>query len=260
VHKVAVQIGDLTIYWYGVLVATGFLVGLWTATRRGSRDGIPGERIADLGLWIMVGAIVGARLFFVIAYWRDDFAHKPFWEVFMIRKGGLVFYGGLVGASLACIFQVRAKRLPLWKIADALAPSIALGYVFGRLGCLMNGCCYGKACALPWAVHFPNDHESFPQGVHPTQIYESLMNLALYGALAWLYRHKKFDGQVFAAYLLGYAVLRSIGESFRGDYAVRYLGGWATPAQIFGVLVLAAGLILWRTLPRPAPAGPDRRT
>jgi len=260
VHKVALQLGDFTLYWYGVLVALGFLAGLWTATRRGLRDGLPGERLADLGLWLMVGAIVGSRLFFVISYWREDFASKPLWEIFMIRRGGLIFYGGLVGASLACVFYVRARRLPLWKVADALAPSIALGYVFGRLGCLMNGCCYGRACDLPWAIHFPNDHSTYPQGVHPTQLYEALMNLGLYGALAWLYRRKQFDGQIFAAYLIGYAALRSMGEFLRGDYAVRYLGGWATPAQLFGIVVLAAGLGLWYTRSRPAapgPGGPD---
>jgi phosphatidylglycerol---prolipoprotein diacylglyceryl transferase len=245
VHKVAFQLGDFTIYWYGVMVALGFLFGLWTATRRGLRTGIPGERIADLGIWLMVGAIVGARLFFVVAYWETDFASKPLSEVFMIRKGGLVFYGGLVGASLACVFYVRAKGLPLLRVADALAPSIALGYVFGRLGCFLNGCCYGSACTLPWAVHFPSNHETYPQAVHPTQLYESLLNLGLYGALAWGYRRKRFDGQVFAGYLIGYAVLRTIGESFRGDYAVRYLGGWATPAQLFSILVFAAGAVLW---------------
>ena len=253
-QKIAFQFGDFTIYWYGVLVAIGFLAGLWTATRRGLRDGLPGDRLADLGIWLMVGAIVGARLFFVISYWREDFASKPIWEILMIRRGGLVFYGGLVGASLACFFFVRARRLPLWKVADALAPSIALGYMFGRIGCLMNGCCFGKPCSLPWALHYPNDHETWPQGVHPTQLYESLMNLALYGVLAWLYRRKKFDGQVFAAYLVGFALLRTIGEMFRGDYAVRYIDGWATPGQLFSAVVLAAGLTLWwKLMPRPAP-------
>jgi phosphatidylglycerol---prolipoprotein diacylglyceryl transferase len=256
VQKIAFQLGSLTIYWYGVLVAVGFLAGLWTAVRRCPRDGLPGERIADLGVWLMVGAVVGARLFFVVSYWREDFAGKPIWEVLMIRNGGLVFYGGLVGASLACILHARAKRLPLWKVADALAPSVALGYVFGRLGCFMYGCCYGQVCDLPWAVHFPSGHATYPHGVHPTQLYESLMNLGLYAALAWQYRRKTFDGQVFASYLMGYAVLRSIGEIFRGDYALRYLGGWATPAQLLGAAVFATGFALWWILPRP-PA--DRR-
>ena len=86
--------------------------------------------------------LVGARGLYVLSYWQEDFAGRPLWQILNIRGGGLVFYGGLIGASLACILYVRLKRLPLWKIADVLAPSIALGHAFGRIGCLMNGCCY----------------------------------------------------------------------------------------------------------------------
>ena len=181
----------------------------------------------------------------------------------MIQKGGLVFYGGLIGAAVACILYTRLKQLPLWKVADIMAPSIALGYVFGRIGCLMNGCCYGRACNMPWAITFPAGHETHPLGepatpVHPTQIYESLLNLFLYLGLAWLYRRKKYDGQVFSVYLVSYAVLRSTVEIFRGDYPAyqHFLGGWATPAQLVSIGILAAGLILIfilsRHTPRPA--------
>src|SRR4051812_6102658 len=191
------------------MVALGFMAALWTASRRGMREGVAPEKILDLGPWLILGAIVGARTLYVISYWREEFADKPM-EIFMIQKGGLVFYGGLVGSSLACILYVRWKKLPLWKFADILAPSVALGYVFGRIGCLMNGCCYGRTCDLPWAIRYPIGHETYPDGgdvtpVHPTQIYDSLLNLALYLFLAWLYRRKKFDGQIFAAYLVCYA-------------------------------------------------------
>lgn len=251
-QKVAFEIGSFPIHWYGILVATGFLLGLWTASRRGMRDGIPPERIADLGPWLIVGALVGARALFVISYWQEEFAGRPWTDVFMIRRGGLVFYGGLMGATLATLLYVWLKKLALWKIADALGPSIALGYVPGRLGCLMNGCCYGRPTHLPWAIHFPAEHASGGVGVHPTQIYDSLLNLALYLALAWLYRRKKFDGQIFAFYLIGYAMTRSLVEVFRGDYAVRYLGGWATPAHLVSIAALGAGLLLLWKLPRAA--------
>jgi phosphatidylglycerol:prolipoprotein diacylglycerol transferase len=120
----------------------------------------------------------------------------------------------------------------------------------------MTGCCYGRACDLPWAIRFPEGHETHPLDkpatpVHPTQIYESLLNLALYGALAWLFRRKKFDGQVFAIYLVSYAVLRSFVELFRGDYLVRYLGGIATPAQLVSIGIFLVGLFLLWQLPRP---------
>jgi phosphatidylglycerol:prolipoprotein diacylglycerol transferase len=138
----------------------------------------------------------------------------------------------------------------MWKGGDILAPSVALGHAIGRIGCLFNGCCYGRACNLPWAVHFPAGHATYPNGVHPTQIYESVLNFLLYAGLAWLYRKKKFDGQVFASYLVGYACIRSFVEMFRGDYPQYYFGGWVTPAHLVSIAILAAGLVLLCILPR----------
>jgi phosphatidylglycerol:prolipoprotein diacylglycerol transferase len=248
VHKVAFSLGDWTIYWYGVLVAAGFLAGLWTASRRGARGGLPPEKILDAGPWLILGAIVGSRLLYVISNWQD-FAGKPLLAMLNIRQGGLVFYGGLIGATLATLAYLRWKKLPILKFADALAPSIALGAFFGRLGCFMNGCCYGQTCGQPWAVHFPADSDAGSAGRHPSQIYDSLLNLALYAGLAWLYRRKRFDGQVFAAHLTCYALLRSFVELFRGDYerSKYLLGGWVTPAQFVSLGIFAVGLLLlWR--------------
>lgn len=244
-HKIAFQLGGFTIYWYGVFVALGFLAGLWTASRRALRDGIRAESIVDLGPWLILGTLVGARGLYVLSYWREDFAGRPLWQVFNIRGGGLVFYGGLIGASLACVLYVRWKKLPLWKTADILAPGVALGHAFGRVGCLMNGCCYGRACDLPWAIRFPYGHATYPNRVHPTEIYEAVLDSILYLFLAWLFRRKKFDGQVFAVYLLGYAMLRAFVESFRGDYTTYYFGGHATPAQVLSLFIFAAGALLW---------------
>lgn len=256
-HKIALHIPffwhggwtSIPIHWYGVLVATGFLAGLWTASRRGLRSGIAPEKILDAGPWLILGAIIGARILYVISYW-ENFAQDPIPEIFMIQRGGLVFYGGLVGAIASTLLYLRLKRLSVWKFGDALAPSIALGYFFGRFGCLMNGCCWGKPTDLPWAIHFPPDHETHGQCVHPTQIYEALLNLGLYAALAWLYRRKKFDGQIFALYMICYPLLRSFVEMFRGDYPRHYLGGWATPAQLFSLAILASGVALLLLLPK----------
>ncbi|MEY4916408.1 MAG: Phosphatidylglycerol--prolipoprotein diacylglyceryl transferase, partial [Verrucomicrobiota bacterium] len=144
-HPIAFQLGSLPVRWYGVMMALGFLAGLWTATRRARRVK-------------MFGSIAGARTVYVTTYWKQEFASQPFSEIFMVQHGGLVFYGGLIGAALAGSGYLAWKKLPVWKIADILAPSIALGSVFGRIGCLMNGCCYGYPCDLPWAIHFPADH------------------------------------------------------------------------------------------------------
>jgi phosphatidylglycerol:prolipoprotein diacylglycerol transferase len=235
------------------MMAVAFLAGLWTAGRRGIRDNLSPDSIMDLGPWLIVGTIVGARTLYVLTFWDTQFAHKPLAEIFKVWEGGLVFYGGLIGATVAGVAYLRLRKLPLWKMADAVAPSIALGYVFGRIGCLLNGCCYGRECHLPWAIQFP-DREGLPTTpVHPTQIYDSLLNLGFYAFLAWLYRRKKFDGQVFGAYLIGYALLRSFVEMFRGDYppSQHYLGGWATPGQMVSIGIVVAGLVLLLTLPRP---------
>jgi phosphatidylglycerol---prolipoprotein diacylglyceryl transferase len=238
------------------MMAVAFLLGLWTASRRGLRDGISAEQITDIGPWLIIGGIVGARTFHVVTYWHEEYARKSIWEIFMVHHGGLVYYGGLVGASLGCILYVRWKKIPLWKMADILAPSIALGYVFGRIGCLLNGCCFGRPCDLPWAVRFPADNSLHPPGtpVHPTQVYDSLLSLCLYLGLAWLYRRKKFDGQIFAVYLICYAITRSIVEVFRGDYTDRHLHGGLTPAHLISVGILLAGVLLFWRLPRRQPA------
>lgn len=252
-HSVAFQIGSFTIYWYGILAALGFLTAFWTATRRAPREGLAAEAVVDLAPWLIGGAIVGARLFYVLSHWQAEFAGKPLWEIFALRRSGLVWYGGLIGASLATLTYARWNAVSLWKLADVIAPSIALGHVFGRLGCLMTGCCYGRACELPWAIRFPQDHWTAGAPVHPTQIYEAVLNGLLYIGLMWLYRRKRFDGQIFGAYLIGYALLRGFVEAFRGDYPQYYLGGHVTPAQLLSVGILAAGaLLLWRLSKSPA--------
>jgi phosphatidylglycerol---prolipoprotein diacylglyceryl transferase len=252
-HKIAFQFGPLAIHWYGVMVALGFLAGLWTASRRAPQDGIHPERILDLGPWLIVGAIVGSRLLFVISYWDEYFARQPWYEVFMIQRGGLVFYGGLIGSFAAGVIFIRWKKLPFLKVADVMAPSIALGHAFGRIGCLMNGCCYGKPTESFLAIHFPADHETEGVGVHPTEIYESVLNALLYLGLAWMFRRKKFDGQIFALYLLLYAVLRGTVECFRGDYSSLILG-WITPGQVASAVTFALGVVMWRLASRKAEA------
>ena len=253
---VAFNIGGFAIYWYGLLAAAGFGVGLWTASRRvaGHRD-LPREVVADLGPWLIVGGLVGARLWFVISYWEDDFAGKPLWEIFNIRGGGLVFYGGLVGAALAAGLFARLRRLPLWELADVLAPGIALGHACGRVGCFVNGCCYGATTRLPWGVPLPDAPVGQVVLVHPTQLYEAFLLLALCAALTWQYRQKRFAGHTFALYLVAYAVLRFALEFLRGDYGAFTVVG-LKPGQAFSVLTLAAGVSLYLSQRPPAPTRP----
>ena len=251
-HPILFHLGSFPVHSYGVMIALAFGFGLWTATLRARRANISTEVIADLTLWVMVGTIMGARAVYVATYWKEEFAGQPLTEIFAIWHGGLVYYGGLIGASLAGIIYLRWKKQPLWKVADVMAPSIALGSVFGRIGCLLNGCCYGRVCDLPWAISFPpgNPLGSPTTPVHPTEIYDALLNLVLYVFLAWLFHRKKFDGQIFATYLICYAITRSFVEYFRGDYTNLHYHLGLTPAQWVSVPIFVTGLVLAAVLSR----------
>lgn len=264
-HPIAFHLGTLPIRWYGLMMATAFFAGLWTATRRARATAISTDTIADLTLWLMAGSILGARIVYVTTYWNQEFANQPFSEVFMIQHGGLVFYGGLLGAISVGGGYLRWKKLPFWQVADIMAPSIALGSVFGRIGCLLNGCCYGRVCSLPWAITFTNPQAHELSGtplqtpLHPTELYDALLNLLLYLGLAWGFRRRRFDGQIFALYLVGYAICRSTVELFRGDYPADHIhAGLFTSAQLLSAPIFVAGLACWawRSRQTAAPVRP----
>ena len=244
VQPIAFKLFGFQVFWYGILAAAGFIAAFSTASRRAPLAGIHGESAINLAPWIIIGAILGARILYVISYWDKEFAGKPITHIFNMRAG-LVYYGGLIGSSVGTIIYCWKNKLPLWRVADVIAPSIALGHAFGRVGCFMTGCCYGIPANIPWAVHFPPDHDTHGIGVHPVQLYESSLNLALYGFLAWAFRRRTFDGQIFALYLVFYSFIRAFTEMFRGDYTQFYLGGKATPGQTVSIVIMAVGLILW---------------
>ena len=245
-HPEAFKVFGFPIYWYGVIAGIAVLMAFGTGAKRAAREGLPGDAIMGLAPWIIIAAIIGARLLYVINYWNEVFSDKPWHYVITIGRSGLVYYGGLIGASLGTIVYCWKNKYPLWKIGDVMAPSVALGHAIARIGCLMTGCCFGKECSLPWAIYFPPG-SSAPAGIglHPTQIYESALNFVFYGLLMLIYRRKKFDGQIFAAYLMGYAVLRSFVELFRGDYEKHYIVGIITPGQSVSIFIFAIGIALW---------------
>lgn len=247
-HPIAFELGSFSIHWYGIMLAVGFLAGAWTASKRAPLDGLNPEKVVELIPWLLLGGLFGARIFYVVTYWGDEFAGKSIWQILNPRSG-LVFYGGLIGATLSCLIAINLKKLPHWKTGDVLAPSIALGHMFGRMGCFFTGCCYGKVCHLPWAVHFPPEHATGGQPVHPTELYSAGLNLGLYVALEWLYRRKKFDGQIFATYLVAYGCLRSFVELFRGDYTEEWFG-FLTPGQGVSIVAVAVGIALFLVVPR----------
>ncbi len=236
-------IGPIPIRMYGLMIGLGFLFGVTLAARRAKKEGIDPERIMDLGVYLLLAAIIGSRLLYVLTT-LPDFARNPL-DVFAIWKGGLVFYGGLLAAVPTGIWYVQKHKLPVWQTADIVAPSIALGHAFGRLGCFFAGCCYGAPCSGPACITFSDPHSLAPLGIPlvPTQLMESGGEFLIFLVLLVLLRFKRFHGQVFGAYLVLYAVLRFIMEFFRGD-AVRgvYFNGLISTSQIIAVFIAIAAV------------------
>jgi phosphatidylglycerol:prolipoprotein diacylglycerol transferase len=216
------KIGDFPITSYGLWLAVGMLVALYAASRLAASDGLPRERIYDLGLWTLVGGLLGSK---VLMLFVDPTAQ--IFSIDFLRSGG-VYYGGLIGGFLTVVFLIRFYKLPFWKVADALAAGLALGQAFGRQGCFAAGCCWGKETHLPWGVHFSDKGHEYtgvpivgPDAsdlyLHPTQLIESFTMLAVFGLLVWLHRNKKFDGQVLIAYGIIYSIFRFSIEFIRDD-------------------------------------------
>lgn len=237
-YPVLLKLGPLTLYSYGLMVALGFLAGILLAAYLARRTGLKPEIMLDIAPFVLVGAIVGARIFYVIEFWRE-FQGNPL-EIFMLWRGGLVFYGGLLFAILGLLWAAKLFKLNFWKIMDILAPSTALGYALGRIGCFLNGCCYGIEAQLPWAVTFPK----LIGARHPTQLYASLAGLLICALLLLvLFKFKKFDGQVLIFGLGLYAIYRFLIEFIRTN--PKY---WLnlTEAQWLSILlvILAGGLYI----------------
>ena len=247
-HPIALQLGGFTVHWYGLLVACGFLAGIWLTAWRARRENIPTELIFDLSLYLLIFGMLGGKLFYLVAYWNDflrDF-QRDGWPAL---RSGFVFYGGFIVAVSVTIWYARRHGIHHWRMADLFTPGLTIGHAFGRLGCYMEGCCYGSRCDLPWAVTFPATHPTAGVPVHPTELYEVAGNLLMFSVLWWFYPRRKFDGQVFWLYVILYAVMRFSIEILRGDNP-RIWPGHMTNSQVIAMLWLTtAVLFLWR-MPR----------
>ncbi|MBM3860462.1 MAG: prolipoprotein diacylglyceryl transferase [Verrucomicrobia bacterium] len=245
-HPILFRLGPLDIHTYGVLVAAGFLSGLMLAGRRAKAQGLDPRAVSDLGIWLIVAGMGGAKLFHLVFFWDDFLAGWRHEGVRSLREG-FVFFGGFIGAVVATIVFARKRQQPLWKLADLFAPCLALGHAFGRLGCFFNGCCYGAASTMPWTVKFSGNHAMHSQSVHPTQLYEAVGNLVLFGLLSAFSRRKRFDGQVWWWYVLAYGAMRFAIEFLRGDYTVHYFGVFTIAHFIAVALMMIAAIGLWGT-------------
>ena len=238
-YPVLFRIGNVAIYSYGFMLAVGVAVSLVLIMRQAKKEGIDEEPVLDLTIISVLAGLIGARLFYVFFYdW--DYYRLNLLQILDFRNEGLVWYGAFILGAVAAIVYMRIKKLPFWRMIDLVAPYLAVGYAFGRIGCFLNGCCFGTPTMMPWGVVFPG-LDLVPR--HPSQLYSALLSLGLFIYLLRLYPRRRFDGQVFLTYIIGYAILRFGVEFFRENLLV-----WAgfSIAQVVaaGILVIA-GVFYW---------------
>jgi phosphatidylglycerol:prolipoprotein diacylglycerol transferase len=252
-HPILFEVGDWPVYSYGVLLALAYLAGLQLAVMRARRAGLDSARIMDLGIYLIIAALVGAKLMLVVVdfgYFRD----RPRELLSLVRVGG-VFYGGLIFALLAGLWLVRRYKLPVWSAADMYAPGVALGHVIGRLGCLLAGCCYGRPTDMPWGLTFTSPVAAASAGtplgipLHPTQIYDAGAELLILVFLLALERRSRgYPGRTWWLYILLYAVARFIVEMFRADERGIILG--ISTSQFVSLILVPISIVMLLRLKR----------
>jgi phosphatidylglycerol:prolipoprotein diacylglycerol transferase len=262
-----IHIGPLEIPTFGLLVVAGVALGIWLAGRRASQYGITKTQVSDAAVWAVIAGILGARLVFIALEW--DHYSQNLNELMTLRFQGLTSFGGLGFGALAVILWCRRSGVPVLQFLDLAAPSFIVGHILGRVGCLLNGCCFGGACPpdLPWAISVAGS----PVPHHPAQIYDSLMNVVVLGVLLWLESRKVLrSGQLMAIMIALHGVARFIYEFWRAGTPEQvrsnlasstYLPGLPiTEAQAFALLMVAMGvaMVVWfgrnRALPQVATA------
>ena len=248
-HPILFSIGNWPVYSYGVLLAAAYLIGLQLGVVRARKAGVDPARVMDLGIYLIIAALVGAKLMLIAVDW-EYFKSQPRELLSLVRAGG-VFYGGLIAAVAVGLWLVRRYKLPVWTTADLMAPGIALGHVVGRFGCLMAGCCYGRPTDVSWAITFTDplaaQNVGTPLGIplHPTQLYDAGAELIILGLLLFTERKgKPFAGRTFWLYLLLYAISRFIIEFYRGDPNRGTVFGALSTSQFVSLLLIPGSLMM----------------
>ncbi len=251
-HEIAFSIGKLEIHWYGIFAACGFLSAMLALTWKRHIAGVSKDNIMDIGMIAMFAGILGARLFYVIQF-HEQFSGQ--WlKVIRIDQGGLVFYGGFILSCIILILYCKIKKINLARLLDVFAPAVALGHAFGRLGCFMQGCCFGKVAGGSWlgvtypagsapAARYPDILNGCSLPLYPVQLIEAGANFLLFGILFFIAGKFKKPGRVAGIYVICYAVLRFLMEYMRGDHTHSIAG--LTPSQSVALFVTAPiGLLM----------------
>ena len=254
-------LGGIKIFGYGMMLFFAFLGSTYLASWRAAKEKLDPELLKDLALWVFVGGLVGARLFYVIQYWGDRV--RSIGDIFRIWEGGIVLYGSIMGGTAAFFAYRFVRPFPLRPYLDVVAPSLALGIALGRIGCFLNGCCYGDQCDLPIAVSFPRESppwrsqeilgmipstaaRSLP--VHPTQLYSAIDGFLLVALLSAYFPLRKRDGEVMAMLMVTYPITRFLIEYLRNDEGAYFAG--LTISQNISVALFVWGIWFWRYLSR----------
>jgi phosphatidylglycerol:prolipoprotein diacylglycerol transferase len=235
-HPILYSHGNLTIYSWGAMLALAIVIITYLLNKRFLEEEINPDHLFNLILWCTIFGILGARLFYVFFY-EWDYYSQHLLQIIWTEGGlsGLVWYGGFAGGLLAAGIYTWRQQLSFWRLADLFAPYLALAYAIVRIGCFLNGCCYGNVCELPWAVSFPVVDDLTR---HPTQLYSSFLNIIIFMVLLYLYPRRKWNGEVFVSYLIMYSVYRFFVEFFRENLL---LGPFLTIAQWISLGVFALG-------------------
>jgi phosphatidylglycerol:prolipoprotein diacylglycerol transferase len=250
---------EIPVYGFGVMLVLAFIFAPGLAWWRARREGLDPDVVLDMAFWVFLSGLIGARTFYCIEFWGRDIHNLL--EAFQYWKGGIVYYGGIIGGTMGFFAYRWFHPFPVRAYLDVVAPSIAVGTFFGRLGCFLNGCCYGDPCRLPWGLSFPKhsppwEHQVrlgaiLPQAahslpVHPTQLYSAIDALVLLLLLSAYYPLRRRDGEVMGLLMLTYPITRFVIEYLRNDEGAFFAG--LTISQNISLLLLIGGLLYWAWL------------
>lgn len=258
-YPVLFRVFGIQIHSYGVMLLIAFFVAVWLARKRAPRFGFTPDQVYDASFWALILGIIGARLFFIVQEWPYYSKHTA--ELFSWQFAGLTSFGGLVMGAVGLFLWSRHAKKSFIRMLDVIAAPFLIAHAIGRIGCLLNGCCYGGQCDLPWGIHVRNDGGVLLPGLyHPAQIYDGLMNVAAFILLLYIERRGLVYGRSISLVLILHGTARFIYEFWRAGTVAQVNAGVATStymgklpitdAQVAALAVIAIGAVMFLILPQ----------